>query len=245
MVYVPRPRLLLVPTVTEVEWKIRPLLEEWADVACYDAPGIGEEPATSLTVEAIVNRGLDEIDRRGWEGCVIVGDEVGAAQATRIAGRRPEAVEGLALGHPARSLSTDGARAPLNADVADALTQLARTDFRSYVRALSQLTQNAYDDELADRYMERVGQETVEGYLGELFGAPGREDLTPILQGLEAPVLLVEHRDCVLWTRESYEDVIAVLPEATRSTLDMKPSVDAGFATMLRDFCATIPAYAE
>ena len=34
-------RVLLVPTVTEVEWKIKPLLEEWADVASFDAPGSG------------------------------------------------------------------------------------------------------------------------------------------------------------------------------------------------------------
>ena len=40
-----RPRLLLVPMLTEVEWVIRPLLEEWAEVASYDAPGVGDEPA--------------------------------------------------------------------------------------------------------------------------------------------------------------------------------------------------------
>ena len=35
-----RPRVLLVPTLTEVEWKIRPLIEEWAEVASFDAPGV-------------------------------------------------------------------------------------------------------------------------------------------------------------------------------------------------------------
>ena len=40
-----RPRLLLVPELTELEWVIKPLLEEWAEVASYDAPGVGDEPA--------------------------------------------------------------------------------------------------------------------------------------------------------------------------------------------------------
>jgi hypothetical protein len=39
-----RPRLLLVPTVTEMEWPIKPQSESWADVASYDAPGVGDEP---------------------------------------------------------------------------------------------------------------------------------------------------------------------------------------------------------
>ncbi|MGH2982748.1 MAG: hypothetical protein ACRDK5_00605, partial [Solirubrobacterales bacterium] len=81
-----RPRILLVPTVTEVEWAIKSLLEEWAEVASFDAPGVGGEPATETTQEAIVARGLAEIEGRGWEDCVIVGDEAGAVQAVRIAG---------------------------------------------------------------------------------------------------------------------------------------------------------------
>ena len=56
---------------------------------------------TEPTIEAIVARGLAELDSRGWERCVIVGDEVGAAQAARIAGQRPGAVRALVMGHPA------------------------------------------------------------------------------------------------------------------------------------------------
>jgi hypothetical protein len=33
-----RPRLLLVPLITELEWVIRPRLEEWAEVATFDVP---------------------------------------------------------------------------------------------------------------------------------------------------------------------------------------------------------------
>jgi len=36
-----RPRLLLIPEFTEVTWTIKPRLEEWAEVASYDPPGVG------------------------------------------------------------------------------------------------------------------------------------------------------------------------------------------------------------
>jgi hypothetical protein len=38
-----KPRLLLVPAFTELQWMIKPELEEWADVAAYDPPGVGKE----------------------------------------------------------------------------------------------------------------------------------------------------------------------------------------------------------
>jgi pimeloyl-ACP methyl ester carboxylesterase len=242
---VARPRLLLMPTVTEVEWRIRPLLEDWAEVASFDAPGIGEEPGTEFTVEAIVERGLAELDALGWDRFVPVGDEIGAAQAIRLAGRRPEAVEAIALGHPALSLRSAGDRSPLNGDVVTALVQMARTDFRSYVRALSQLTQNAYDDELADLYMERVRPETIEAYMEALFDSAAQEDLKPSLSALEVPMLLVEHRGCLMWTREGWEDFTAAFPRATTATMELKPSVNPEFASLLREFCAALPAQSE
>ena len=36
-----RPRILLVPHFSELDWRIKPLLEEWAHVASFDAPGVG------------------------------------------------------------------------------------------------------------------------------------------------------------------------------------------------------------
>ena len=40
-----RPRLLLMPTVTEVEWmQDQATVAEWAEVASFDAPGVGDEP---------------------------------------------------------------------------------------------------------------------------------------------------------------------------------------------------------
>jgi pimeloyl-ACP methyl ester carboxylesterase len=240
-----RPRILLVPTVTQVEWTIKPLLEEWAEVASYDAPGVGDEPATEVTQEAVVARGLSEIERRGWEDCVVAGDEAGAAQAIRIAGARPSAIRALVLGHAALSFHRTGERPALNGDVFDALLQVARTDYRSFVRALSQITQNAYDDEMVDRFMERVPRELAVGYYEQMFSAPGGGGLERTLRGLRVPMLFVEHRGCLGWTPESFKDAVAAFPEAATASVEIKPSCAPEFAEILRGFCDGLPAQTE
>lgn len=237
-----KPKILLVPTITEVEWKIKPALAEWADVASFDAPGVGAEPMTEPTIEAIVARGLDEIDRRGWDRCVIVGDEVGAAQAARIAGERPAAARALVMGHPTLDFNAGGRRPTLNPDVRDVLIQLGRTDHRSYVRALSQVTRDDYDEDLADAYMSRVSQGVTSSYVDEFFERAERIDLLPVLRGLDCPILLVEHAGCLMWTREGFEDAIAALPEAVRTSVDRKPSASPEFAELLRDFVHRLPS---
>ena len=240
-----RPRILLVPTVTEVEWVIKPLLEEWAEVSSFDAPGVGREPATETTQEAIVARGLSEIERRGWDHCVIVGDEAGAAQAVRIAAARPAVVRALVLGHAALSFERTGPRPALNGDVFDALLQVARTDYRSFVRALSQITQHAYDDEMADRYMERVSQEIALGYIERMLSAQDAEQLEPMLRSLRVPMLFVEHRGCLGWTAESFEDAVAAFPEATTASVEIKPNCSPEFAEILKGFCEGLAEEAE
>jgi hypothetical protein len=43
---------------------IKPELEEWAEVATFDVPGVGEEPAVDpLDRQAIIGRALLEVDR--------------------------------------------------------------------------------------------------------------------------------------------------------------------------------------
>ena len=51
------PRLLLVPSFTELEWGIKPSLEGWADVATFDAPGIGD---TEIPFEVELDPGRDQ-----------------------------------------------------------------------------------------------------------------------------------------------------------------------------------------
>ena len=239
-----RARILLVPTMTEVEWKIRPLIEEWAEVASFDAPGVGNEPAHgSLGPDGITARGVEEIERRGWESCVIVGDEAGSAQAAQIAARRPAATRGLVLGHAALSFHRQGPRRALNGDVFDALIQLAHTDYRSFARALSQITQHAYDDALAERYMERVPQEVAVAYLETLISRANSVELEPLLRSLDVPLLLVEHRGCLGWTSEGFQDAVAAFPRAMTGTVDNKASCDPRFGEMIREFCeARLPA---
>jgi pimeloyl-ACP methyl ester carboxylesterase len=240
MAAVARPRILLVPTLTELEWQIKPLLEEWAEVASFDVPGVGEEPPIDDPgPEAVIDRGVAEIDRRGWDRCVVVGDEFGVPQAIRIAAARPDAIEALALGHATLDLHTEGPEPALNGEVREALTRMIRTDFRSYVRALSQVTQHAYDDEFADRYMERVPQEMAVAYEGALMSLEP-EGLEEMLRSLDVPMLLVEHKGCLMWQREGFEEIVKAFPAASTGSMELKPSVNPEFAALLREFCGRL-----
>ena len=130
-----RPRLLLVPDFTELEWGIRPQLEEWAEVASYDPPGVGDEPpAETFDRDAVVGRGLEELNRRGWERCFIASDSYGIASAVRLALARPAAVAGLALGHAKLSFRREGERAPINGEVWAAMTELIDKDHEAFLR---------------------------------------------------------------------------------------------------------------
>ena len=236
-----RPRILLVPSVTELEWRIKPLLEEWADVASYDAPGVGDEPARDdYTTEGIVARGLEELERRDWPSAVVVGDEIGAAIASRFASENPYRVDALVLGHACLNFSRHGDRPAVGDDISSALTQIVRTDFRAYARALTQVTQSAYDDEMADEFIRRVPQEAARDYLANLLERAEHHDMEEELKALDVPLLLVEHRGCLMWTHEGFEDCVAALPGARTAAFDLKPSASPEFAETLREFCEEV-----
>ena len=138
-----RPRILLVPEITELQWAIRPQLEEWAEVASYDPPGIGEEPPPEDPTpelirerfrEAIIERGLAEVDRLGWEMFFVAADGWAVASAAQIAERRGEGVLGMALGHAALSLSRSGERPAWNPEVYAAVTELINKDTTAFLR---------------------------------------------------------------------------------------------------------------
>jgi pimeloyl-ACP methyl ester carboxylesterase len=247
-----RPRLLLVPSLSELEWGIAPALEEWADVATYDGPGVGDEPpAQGLRPPATAERGLAEIDKRGWDSCVVVGDEFGSLAAILLAKRRPGAVAGLAIGHPTVSFTRSGDRPAINAAVADALAQLAEVDFRSFIRQDFRSWEGLRDalaaapgpDREAERYLERVSHTTAVGFYRELLA---NEDelaslVRPALSALRMPLLLVQHEDCLMFTREGFEDAVAALPGAETASTRAKPSVDPAFSDILREFAAGLP----
>jgi pimeloyl-ACP methyl ester carboxylesterase len=228
-----------VPSATEIEWSIRPLLAEWAEVASYDAPGVGDEPpAARADLAALEARALAELDRLGWDRCVIAGDEWGAVVAIEAAAARPEVVAGLAFGHACLSYRQSGERAPVREEVVAAFTQLAEVDYRAFARALTQLTQQAYDDDLADEYTRRVPQEVTLAYLHATMEAAGEGMFEPLLRGLDRPLLFAKHEGCLAWTDEGFQDAVAAFPEATTTSTDQKPSVSPEFAEALREFCA-------
>jgi pimeloyl-ACP methyl ester carboxylesterase len=232
------PPVLLVPVVTELEWPIKPLIDEWTEVASFDAPGAGAEPpAEAPTRRAIAERGIEEIDRRGWERCVVVGDEFGAVTAGLLASLAPERVAGLALGHASLSLDTEGPRRPLTAEVLETFASMIRTSYRAYARALSQVTQGAYGDDFVERYIERVPQEIAQGYADPLYTDLPGERLENTLPGLDVPLLLAEHRPCLMYTPEGFEDIAARFPEARTCTCSDKPSVSRDFVSALHDLC--------
>ena len=246
-----RPRILLVPSLTELEWTIKPLLEEWADVASYDAPGVGSEPPTQrLRLEATAERGLDELDRRGWGHCVVVGDEFGSLAAVLLARARAEAVDGLALGHATASYRRTGDRPAINPAVTEALAQLAEVDFKSFIRQEFRAWHGLRDalaeapgpDESADAYLDRVPHEVATGFYHELIEheLEFEERVEGALRELSMPLLLVRHEGCLMFTKEGYDEVVAALPEAARATTMAKPTVDPAFPDILRDFCTQL-----
>jgi hypothetical protein len=247
---VERPRLLMLPEFTELEWTIIPLLEEWAEVASYDAPGVGDEMVTDAELErlvadgthrraAVAARGLEEADRRGWDRFVVVSDSGGGLPACRLARMRPDAVAGMALGHACLTLDSEGERAPINVEVEAAMNQLANQDREKFVQhALTQVTGGAYDTELAGRLLERV---PIKLLVGAWFQG-GDDRVDELIGSLDLPLLLVKHQGCLMYTDEGFEDAAAAFPRAATASVEDKPSVSEEFADRLREFCEAIPS---
>jgi pimeloyl-ACP methyl ester carboxylesterase len=233
-----RPKLLLVPEFTELEWTaIRPRLEEWAEVASYDPPGVGDEPrAEELDREVIVRRGLQELDRLGWEDCFVATDSWGIPSAVRLALARPDAVLGLVLGHAKLSHRREGDRPPINGAVFEAMTELIRTDHEAFIRhGIAQATGGSVSEDLADRMIERFPRDLL------LTGweAITREDeeFTDLLAQLDCPLLFAKHVGCLGSTEEGFEDAVAAFPQAKTVAVEDAPLSSVEFADAMRQFC--------
>ena len=183
---------------------------------------------------------MAELDRREWDACVVVGDEFGAVAAALLAAAAGSRVEALALGHACLSLERGGRRPTVSAEVSAALEQLSRSDYRAYARALTQVTQAAYDDDLAERWIERVPQDVGNEYERASFDVGSWGGVEAALRAFDGPLLLVEHKGCLLWTREGYEDCINALPRARTASFELKPSASPEFAETLREFCQEV-----
>ena len=237
-----RPRLLLVPQLTELEWLIRPQLEEWAEIATYDAPGVGEEPPVdAFGSEAVARRGLDEAERCGWDRFFVAADEFGVAAATSLAVQARDRVEGIALGHARLSNSLEGGRPAVNRQVHEACVSMMQTDYRMFVRQLFKLTggedsAGGFGESLVEAYMARVPLELdLPFWERRSFEGERIAERMEQLRGL--PVLLARHKGCLLFTDEGFEDAVAAFPEAVAVTCAEKPGTSPEFAHALREFC--------
>jgi pimeloyl-ACP methyl ester carboxylesterase len=246
-----RPQLLLVPSWSEVQWAIKPLLEEWADVASYDPPGVGSEPpAESRLPEAIVERGAAEIERRGWTRCIVAGDDFGSVFATLVAAAQRPNVIGLALGHACLQYRLDGPRPTMIPDLLDMSRRLLDIDFGAYIRQDVGVWDSRADysaesaNDLVEELVKRVPREYALQLMDELEA--GIEDagasLEPFLRQLDLPLLLAEHRDCVMFTPHGYEDVVAAFPGAATLATPESPCLSAEFAGALREFAERVGA---
>jgi len=251
-----RPRLLLVPSFTELEWGIRPQLEEWAEVASFDMPGVGVQPLPSGIEadpsraaellgrwrEAGTRRALDELERHGWERWFVVTDSRGVATAVAVATRRRSSVQGLAIGHAALSKSTEGDRPPERAGIWDALAQLAKQGNETFVRyGIAQMTRGGFDDETARRMIERFPDMEVVAAMVEALGREP-EPIGDDLAALELPLLLAKHEGCLGSTDEGFEDIVAAFPDAETIICPEACSSSAAFADAIRRFCEGLAA---
>ena len=231
----------MVPEFTELEWAIRPHLEEWAEVASYDIPGVGTEPRpvpepAVLTRELVVNRGLEELERRGWDRFFVLGDGLGLGGAVLIADARKEALEGLALGHARLSYRTDGDRPPLNGEVMAAMTKLVEQNRAEFIRyAIPQVTHGSTSEELAQRMVDRLPEDM----MGPGWEMATRDDVPigEILRGIDCPMLFAKHDGCLMSTDEGFEDAVSAFPDAETVIVPNAPSGSEEFAAALRSFC--------
>ena len=254
-----RPRLLLVPSFTELEWGIRPALEEWADVASFDCPGMGDNKIPfdldldpdrraellSLWRDAAAELGLEVLDRQGWDRFLVVTDSYGAPTAVRIAKARRESVDGLALGHAALSHSTQGDRAPERPGVSAAMVQLARQGSKAFVRyGIAQLTRGGVDEQTAQEMVERFPDMDLVTATLEALDAEA-EPIGDDLAALNTPLLLAKHDGCLGSTDEGFEDVVAAFPDADAVICPEMCASSPTFADALRSFCRKLALESE
>jgi pimeloyl-ACP methyl ester carboxylesterase len=248
-----RPCILLVPALTELEWPIKPLLEEWAEVASYDAPGVGEEPASEgPQVEATAHRGLAEIEGRGWDRCVVAGDEFGTLTAIELASSRPEAVQGLVLGHACLEYRLRGPRPTIHPEITAVGRQLLEVDFRAFVHQSLGiwdpqrvgLADAPGGEALVDEYLERVPPETLTSLYGELLAGlepEGAFSIEQAVRDLRVPLMLAQHEGCVFVTSVGFEEAVAAFPDAAAVSTPDSPGMSRRFAEALREFCEGLP----
>jgi hypothetical protein len=232
-----RARILYVPIFAAFELgQFAELAGSWADVESFDSPGCGsrrDEPPAG--VEGIAAAGAARLDELGWDSCVAVCDSHSQAAGAELALRDPR-VRGLGVGHAALRYDVDGPEPTLSPGVHSAAGQLLETDYRSFVHAITQMTQGELGEEWTGVFMEEVPEQVARQGLAEL---PGQE-LLSCLRGEGVELLVARHVGCVLWVPERFDDVVSALPDAMAIDCDAVPLIDPAFHAALRELCERV-----
>ena len=223
-----RPRIVLLPTSSPLEWPILPLIEEWADVAVVRGAWI-EDGQTPRDVTR-------EMDVRGWDRATVVSDEWAIVKTVELADARPDVFERVAIGHACVEISTQGEQPSLSPEVVDGYQRLMKTNYQMFARALTQTTRGDYDDELVKRFMEDSNHEDVLTMFKRIRALEG-QSFEPALRKLDVPMLIVRHSECLLWTPESFDAAKSAFPDAQTAVTREKCSTSPDFVEVLRDFC--------
>jgi pimeloyl-ACP methyl ester carboxylesterase len=228
--------------MTELEWVIKPQLAQWAEVASFDLPGVGDQPAPEkFERQAVVDRTLAELERLEWRSCFVLADSWGIVTAVQAAAAWPGKVSGLALGHARLSNRSEGERPPVNKIVWEAMGQLMRTDYSAFVRhALTQLTQGSIGDELAEKMIERVPMDIARAAFELMMQE--QDSIEEPLRRLDAPLLFAKHEGCLSATDEGFDDAVAAFQAARTVSVPDAPTVSADFAVAVRSFVEEIVA---
>ena len=236
-----RPRLLLVPSISELEWRrIQPLLEEWAEVVTYDIPGLSEtDPSQPLDATYSVAGGVRELESRGWSEAIIVGDQFGSGLAVLVAEAWDGDVRGLALGHACLTYTREGPRPAISAIAADFQLQLTQLGRAQADQMFLQGVEMTYGPDVAAGIRARLSPTFTQQY-AQMLLANQDVDLEPRLRELGVPLLFAQHKECGLWMPEGFEDAVAAFPDARTLVTDENPGSSPEFAAELREFAAAV-----
>jgi hypothetical protein len=206
---------------------------------------VGSEPPAGPSFELATwrrraaERGLEEVDRRGWESFFVVTDSSATKTGLEVAKGRPEAVRGLAIGHAALSRSMDGERPAISREVWSGMSTLLRTDREGFIRhGFSQVTAGSVSEERAGEMFERFPDRELAVRIWDAMG----EDPEPIegdLVELGLPLLLGQHVGCLGSTEEGFADIVARFPEAATVACQEACATSPTFADALREFCSS------
>jgi hypothetical protein len=149
---------------------------------------------------------------------------------------RPDAIQGLAIGHAALARTTEGERPAVNKEVMAAMGDLLRTDTESFIRyGITQATAGSVPEDVATQMVERFPSSDIVIGVWELLSSEP-EPIGDALAALDKPLLLGEHTGCLGSTPEGFEDIVARFPEAAAVSCPEACSVSTAFAEAIRGF---------